>query len=174
MKGVLVLGWFHLLWPVAEASVFRVANANVSRQTNQLKKLRPRDNDPSDFGWIKRWAAVGDSFTAGIGSGAPLGNFITDEADNNNWYCARFDTAYPMIINDALGGSVEDFQFAACSGDRTGGIYKQIQELEGDLDLVIMTAGGNDLCLVSFTFTVSDGTSKVSWILTMLPSGIND
>lgn len=35
----------------------------------------------------------------------------------------------------------------ACSGDRTEDIYKQIQDMEGDMDLVIMTAGGNDLCL---------------------------
>jgi hypothetical protein len=148
MKGGLVLGWLHGLWPVVEASVFRVANTNVSREAHRLK-LRRRDDDPSDFGWIKRWAAVGDSFTAGIGSGAPLGTFITDGPEDNSWYCARYDTSYPMIVNEALGSSVEDFQFVACSGDRTGGIFKQIQALEGDLDLVIMTAGGNDLCLVS-------------------------
>ncbi|KAH6635876.1 SGNH hydrolase-type esterase domain-containing protein [Chaetomium tenue] len=147
MKGLLVLGWLHALWPAAEAAVFRVANTSTSRTLQP--KIRPRDDDPSDFGWVKRWAAVGDSFTAGIGSGSPLGNFLTESPDDNTWYCARYDTSYPMIINDALGESVEDFQFVACSGDRTGGIYKQIQELEGDLDLVVMTAGGNDLCLAS-------------------------
>ena len=146
MKGLLVLGWLHSLWPAVEAAVFRVANTSASHGLQP--KIRPRDDDPSDFGWVKRWAAVGDSFTAGIGSGSPLGNFLTETPDDNTWYCARYDTSYPMIINDALGGSVEDFQFVACSGDRTGGIYKQIQELEGDLDLVVMTAGGNDLCLV--------------------------
>jgi lysophospholipase L1-like esterase len=144
MKNLLVLGWLQGLWPFVEASVFRVANV-----THTKRHIRARDDDPTDFSWVKRWAAVGDSFTAGIGSGSPLGSFLTDSPDDNSWYCARYDTSYPMIINDALGGSVEDFQFVACSGDRTGGIYKQIQGLEGNLDLVIMTAGGNDLCLVS-------------------------
>jgi lysophospholipase L1-like esterase len=146
MKRLLVLGWLQGFWPVVDASVFRVANVSHTK-----RHVRPRDNDPTDFSWVKRWAAVGDSFTAGIGSGSPLGNFLTDGPDDNSWYCARYDTSYPMIINDALGGSVEEFQFVACSGDRTGGIYKQIQGLEGNLDLVIMTAGGNDLCLVSAT-----------------------
>jgi lysophospholipase L1-like esterase len=147
MKSLLILGCLQGLWCVVEASVFRAAQ--VPNTTNHLNfKILPRDDDPTDFGWVKRWAAVGDSFTAGIGSGTPLGNFIMDSPDDDSWYCARYDTAYPMIMNDALGSSVEDFQFVACSGDRTGGIHKQIQELEGDLDLVVMTAGGNDLCLV--------------------------
>lgn len=146
-KTLFALAWLHYLWPGVDASVFRVANPNVTRALSP--KVRPRDDDPSDFGWVKRWAAVGDSFTAGIGSGSPIGNPLTESPYQDDWYCARYDTSYPMIMNDALGSSVEDFQFLACSGDRTGGIYKQIGELEGDLDLVVMTAGGNDLCLVS-------------------------
>lgn len=148
MKNLLLLVGLHSSWLLVQASVFRVANVSHTRDYLQMKLLR-RDDDPTDFGWVKRWAAIGDSFTAGIGSGSPLGNFLTEEPENNDWYCARYDTAYPMILNDALGGSVEDFQFLACSGDRTGGIYKQIQEMDGELDLVVMTAGGNDLCLVS-------------------------
>lgn len=144
MKSLLVLGWLHGLLPAVEAAVFQVANSSVADSG-----LSARANDPSDFSWVKRWAAVGDSFTAGIGSGSPLGSFLNDEPGNDNWYCARYDTSYPMIINDALGKSVDNFQFMACSGDRTGGIYKQIQEMEGKLDLVVLTAGGNDLCLVS-------------------------
>ncbi|KAL2862707.1 SGNH/GDSL hydrolase family protein [Aspergillus lucknowensis] len=110
--------------------------------------LRRDDDDPTDFSWVKRWAAVGDSYTAGIGSGNPLGKGYFTIGDSN-YQCSRYDTSYPMIVNDALGSSVEDFQFAACSGDRTGNIYEQINDLDGDLDLVIMTAGGNDLCLSS-------------------------
>ena len=53
-----------------------------------------------------------------------------------------------MIVNRLLGSYVEDFQYAACSGDRAGQIYQQAKQIEGDLDLVMMTAGGNDLCLV--------------------------
>jgi lysophospholipase L1-like esterase len=78
-----------------------------------------------------------------------VGNLITDQPGDTNWQCSRYDGAYPNIINDAIGPSVTDFQFVACSGDRTGGIYNQIKALKGSLDLVVMTAGGNDLCLVS-------------------------
>jgi hypothetical protein len=44
-------------------------------------------------------------------------------------------------------------KFRACSGDRSQQIYKQVQVLGDSMDLVIMTAGGNDLCLVR-TFKV--------------------
>lgn len=104
-----------------------------------------RDGNPADFSWIKRWAAVGDSFTAGIGSGTPLGSALYSQAD---WECSRYDRSYVEVLNRAFGPSVNDFQFVACSGDRTEEIYTQVQNLEGNLDLVIMTAGGNDLCLV--------------------------
>lgn len=107
--------------------------------------LVKRGGDPTDFSWITRWAAVGDSFTAGIGSGSPLGTVFTSRAD---WACSRYDRSYAEVLNRAFGSTVDDFQFVACSGDRTEDIYTQIQNMDGDLDLVVMTAGGNDLCLV--------------------------
>jgi lysophospholipase L1-like esterase len=108
-------------------------------------ELVKRAGDPADFGWIKRWAAVGDSFTAGIGSGTQLGGIFHN---NEDWVCSRYDRSYPMVLNRAFGPAVEDFQFKACSGDRSEGIYKQVNEMNGNLDFVTMTAGGNDLCLV--------------------------
>lgn len=44
---------------------------------------------------------------------------------------------------------MRDFQYLACSGDRSVNIIEQIKALEGGLDLVMMSAGGNDVCLVS-------------------------
>ncbi|POS68608.1 hypothetical protein DHEL01_v212998 [Diaporthe helianthi] len=120
----------------------RAANETIINPIEGL--LNKRGGDPADFGWIKRWAAVGDSFTAGIGSGTPLGSALSS---NDDWKCSRYDGAYGKVLNRAFGGAVESFQFVACSGDRTEDIYKQIQDMEGELDLVIMTAGGNDLCL---------------------------
>lgn len=115
-----------------------------------------------DLSFIERWAAIGDSFTAGIGdsftagigSGNQLGNMVTlDET----WKCSRFSYSYPQIVNQALGSSVKDFQYLACSGDRTDGIEKQAKALKGDLDLVVLTDGGNDLCLVSRIHRDDDG-----------------
>lgn len=109
--------------------------------------LQSRDANPADFSWAKRWAAVGDSYTAGIGSGRQLGDLYHKLDD---WLCSRYDLSYPMLVNGALGAAVEKFQFPACSGDRSQQIYDQINKMDGMLDLVMMTAGGNDLCLVSF------------------------
>ncbi|KAG7429386.1 hypothetical protein Forpi1262_v010155 [Fusarium oxysporum f. sp. raphani] len=129
------------------------------------KLTKRADADPSDFSWVKRWAAIGDSYTAGIGSGRPLGSILDGEeldvkvktmnitlpnlefSGHGNWYCARYDMSYPMIISRLLGSQVESFQYAACSGDRAGQIYQQAEQIEGDLDMVMLTAGGNDLCL---------------------------
>ena len=97
----------------------------------------------SDFSWVKKWAAVGDSFTAGIGSGDGTWNDNQDSID-----CSRYDYTYPTIINNVLGRSVSQFTYSACSGAITPEIYKQIQALDDDMDLVVLTAGGNDLCLV--------------------------
>ena len=111
--------------------------------------------------WIKRWAAIGDSYTAGIGAGRPLGHRITaDEVtikvpsglDNvrDNWKCSRYDTAYPKVIETQFGAQIEKdggFQSLACSGDRSQQVYQQAKAFMGKLDFVTFTSGGNDLCL---------------------------
>ncbi|GJC89927.1 lipase [Colletotrichum liriopes] len=113
--------------------------------TNTAHLLTTRDEkDPTDFSWVVNWAAIGDSFTAGIGSGHQLGSSI---GLNDAWKCSRYDYSWAKIVDDALGSSVKNFQFEACSGDRTDGIYEQVDELRNSLDVVMMTAGGNDLCL---------------------------
>ncbi|KAK4465901.1 SGNH hydrolase-type esterase domain-containing protein [Cladorrhinum samala] len=130
--------------------VVAAASVHTSYTPPELQG-RQSTNDPTDFGWIKKWAAIGDSFTAGIGSGRQLGSKLwLDRA----WECSRYDYSYPYIVNHALGNSIEDFKFEACSGDRTGGIYNQIDNLnDNSLNLVMMTAGGNDLCLASMIKT---------------------
>lgn len=95
-----------------------------------------------DWSWVKNFAAVGDSFTAGIGAGT-----LWDTSDSSV-ACSRYDGSYPAIMNRIMGG-VQNFQFLACSGDTSDKILAQIQSLSAGQDLVVMTAGGNDLCLVS-------------------------
>lgn len=119
------------------------------------------DRDPANMEWIRRWAAIGDSYTAGIGAGQPLGHMITEEevaitepdgADQirDNWRCARYDMAYPKVLERQFPNVNKDgFQYLACSGDRSVQIYQQARALKGNLDFVTFTAGGNDLCLVS-------------------------
>lgn len=58
------------LWAVAEAYI--IPNNDINNDTvKRSSRLNGRANDPTDFSWVKRWAAVGDSFTAGIGAGSP-------------------------------------------------------------------------------------------------------
>ncbi|CAK7197527.1 hypothetical protein SEUCBS139899_000175 [Sporothrix eucalyptigena] len=118
--------------------------SSSSTSANEAAVLSRRDVNPSDFSWIKRWAAIGDSFTAGIGSGNQMGTLLTPD-----WYCSRYSYSYAKILNYAFGPSVQDFQFTACSGDRSTQIYDQATSLKGPLDLVMLTAGGNDLCLAT-------------------------
>ena len=134
------------------------ANWSPSSASSPLLK---RDSDPSDMSWIKRWAAIGDSYTAGIGAGRALGHQISSdevaivvpdglEEIRDNYKCSRYDMAYPKVIEAQFGNHVEKdggFQYLACSGDRSEQIYQQAKALNGSLDFVTFTAGGNDLCL---------------------------
>ena len=142
---------------IASSLVISPREDQHAAATTLPQELVKRDGDPSDFTWVKRWAAIGDSYTAGIGAGAPLGRIFEDELEiklpdgtisgHGDWYCARYNRAYPKVIEKQFGSHVKDFQYIACSGDRTGQIFQQAQHLKGDLDFVTLTAGGNDLCL---------------------------
>ncbi|KAJ5621957.1 SGNH hydrolase [Penicillium herquei] len=86
-----------------------------------------------------KFAAVGDSFTAGIGAGKI---YSTGKSDVS---CSRYDMSYPAVMNRFMAGA--DFSYLACSGDTSTDISSQIDNLDSDQDLVVLTAGGNDLCL---------------------------
>lgn len=128
---------------LTEAStLYQPLNSSHYAASPSLKIMRRDGPDPGDFSWIKRWAAIGDSFTAGIGSGRIYSQRPDDIA------CSRYGHSYPALIDRVLGSSVSSFQYLACSGDRSIQIGNQITSLKGSLDLVMLTAGGNDLCLV--------------------------
>ncbi|KAK8089862.1 SGNH hydrolase-type esterase domain-containing protein [Apiospora hydei] len=109
------------------------------------QELRRRDSieDPTAFTWVQRFAAIGDSYTAGVGSGARLGGLF----DLGSWWCSRYDQSYPVLMKEFVGSEIEDFQYPACFGDQTGKIYDQAVALKDNIDLLTLTAGGNDLCL---------------------------
>ncbi|OAR01881.1 hypothetical protein LLEC1_05530 [Akanthomyces lecanii] len=159
---------------VAQVDVNDTVARAVGSNSVPRSLLETRDADPADFRWARRWAAVGDSYTAGIGSGRQLGDFWHKRDD---WYCSRYDLSYPYLVNGALGAAVEDFQFPACSGDRSEQIYDQIQKIDGTLDLVMMTAGGNDLCLASLLktciFLPFNGESKCQNIIDVAKKNID-
>ncbi len=130
---------------LAFALFFVATAAQFVPPSSQIQDLVTRDplTDVDDFSWIQTWSAVGDSFTAGIGSGKLLSD------DPSDVKCSRYDYSYPAIMNRFFGPSVTSFTYTACSGAVTPDISSQIDALPHGQDLVVLTAGGNDLCLVS-------------------------
>ncbi|KAH6684920.1 SGNH hydrolase-type esterase domain-containing protein [Plectosphaerella plurivora] len=133
------------------------SDVNLSSAASPLAE-RQSNKNPSDMTWIKRWAVIGDSYTAGIGAGRLMGHrpsadevaiTLPDgfEEERKGFMCSRYDRSYPMVIKAQFGNHVESFQNLACSGDRSEQIFQQAEALDGDLDFVTFTAGGNDLCL---------------------------
>ncbi|RAH43027.1 SGNH/GDSL hydrolase family protein [Aspergillus brunneoviolaceus CBS 621.78] len=102
---------------------------------------------PHDFTWVKKWAAVGDSYTAGIDSG----KLLSGRADDRK--CSRYDQSYPGQLKHVFGPQVKLFEYKACSGARTRQIFEQVKSLSTNLDIVVISAGGNDLCLADIIKT---------------------
>lgn len=142
-----MLSFLSLLCACLGVSVALTIPHNVTPPGNAILsgvEVRQSSQDPTSFAWLSRFAAIGDSYTAGIGSGSQMGGFFAI----NDWLCSRYDLAYPVIMVRHLGSVIESFQFSACTGDQTWQIYNQVNSLAGNLDMVTLTAGGNDLCLV--------------------------
>ena len=119
-------------------------------------------SDPDDLTFIKKWAAIGDSYapfyllvvylrslrTANTtldryASGIGAGNVV-------NRGCSRYDSSYPNLVNVQLGQSTKDidFSFLACSGAKTPAITKQANSLSGGQQMITISAGGNDAGLI--------------------------
>ncbi|KKY38524.1 putative esterase family protein [Diaporthe ampelina] len=99
--------------------------------------------DPYDLLWVKKWAAIGDSYAAGIGSGSLYPNSSTA--------CARYDQSYPAFIqdNDLMPQNpAATFEYLACSGATSPEILSsQVSEMGTGYDLITVSAGGNDVGL---------------------------
>lgn len=105
-----------------------VPAAHISIQDNKVK-----------FPWIRRFASVGDSYSAGLGAGSRI-----------DWACSRYDHSYPHLLHQKYLGDhpQRHHQFLSCSGATTKMILdNQITYLDGDLDLLTISSGGNDIGL---------------------------
>ncbi|KAF2474074.1 SGNH hydrolase [Lindgomyces ingoldianus] len=91
------------------------------------------------YPWIRRYASIGDSYAAGLGSGSRI-----------DWSCSRYNNSYPNILHASFLGDdpKRNHQFLACTGAAsTDVIEKQIPALHDNLDLLTISAGGNDVGL---------------------------
>ncbi|KAK2009874.1 SGNH hydrolase [Colletotrichum eremochloae] len=104
---------------------------------------RAAPSDPADLSWVKKWAAVGDSYSAGIGSGEPYPN--SSEA------CARYDHSYPAYIqsHDFMPQDPPAaFDYLSCSGATTTQVLdNQVMGMYTGYDVITVSAGGNDVGL---------------------------
>jgi lysophospholipase L1-like esterase len=119
-----------------------------------------RDIDP-DLSWIQSMASIGDSYSAGLGSGKRV-----------HFSCSRYDTAYPTIVRNFLKTASRlnvTHQSLACSGaDTTEILTKQVPVLDTNLNLITMSAGGNDIgltpilsdCVYQFYMADEDACQK--------------
>ena len=104
---------------------------------NHFLNLRDNDANPADLSNIKSFAAIGDSYAAGIGAGK-----VVDSG------CSRYDDAYPALMQRLAFGGKPKFTFLACSGDKSEKVIDQAKKLEkGSQDLITVSAGGNDVLL---------------------------
>jgi len=83
---------------------------NMSLPMGSKLELRQAQEsaDLDNQSWIQNWAALGDSYAAGIGSGS-----------RTNFPCSRYNLSYPalMSIDDRMGSNPNrKFTFWACSG----------------------------------------------------------
>ncbi|NNC12927.1 SGNH/GDSL hydrolase family protein [Planctomonas sp. JC2975] len=79
-----------------------------------------------------RYAALGDSYSAGMGGGSEIGR------------CLRSPHAFPQQL--AKAKTIELARFVACSGATTTDVLStQIAALDPQVELVTITIGGNDL-----------------------------
>ncbi|KAH8724744.1 SGNH hydrolase-type esterase domain-containing protein [Phaeosphaeriaceae sp. PMI808] len=117
-------------------------------------------SSPTRFPWIQKFASIGDSYSAGLGSGERL-----------DWSCSRYASSYPNILHSSLLGENANrtHQFLACSGATSTEILeKQVPALGHDLDLLTISAGGNDIgltpilsdCVYQFYMSAEDACQK--------------
>lgn len=79
-----------------------------------------------------RYAALGDSYSAGLGGG------------NESGPCLRSPHSFPEQL--AKSKTIVLSRFSACSGATTSDVLKhQVATLDPQIDLVTITIGGNDL-----------------------------
>lgn len=114
--------------------------APTTKTIDQQKILNTCNDVDPDLSWIQTMASIGDSYAAGLGAGQRV-----------DFSCSRYDTAYPTIVHEFLKTAPRSnvtHQSLACSGaDTTEISAKQIPLLDTNLNLITISAGGNDIGL---------------------------
>ena len=136
---------FLILIPISYVSLLGIlpSFAFSLEEINTLNTRQdPQNIDPEDFSWVKNWAAVGDSYAAGVGSGQRL-------SGAGNWWCSRYDHSYAALVNADLtagGPKGRTFNYWPCSGATNDKVIGQLDALgDRSQDMVTISSGGNDV-----------------------------
>ncbi|KAJ6025713.1 hypothetical protein N7444_013392 [Penicillium canescens] len=102
---------------------------NASLNTERLMARNTTEFDLADLSFIKSMAAIGDSYSAGIGAGSRLGS------------C--YDNSYPYLTDERLGDqAARTFWFESCSGAVTDDVLNdQIPNINGNQQVILLSAG---------------------------------
>ncbi|KAL1864953.1 hypothetical protein VTK73DRAFT_5582 [Phialemonium thermophilum] len=112
--------------------------------------------DVTDLSYIRKLAALGDSYSAGIGAGNRLGSLLEIDSQGGKYITQdvsypRYDHSYPSLVSQdpAFGDTPPDFQYLSCSGAVTEDVLeKQLPKLEPNQQAILLSIGGNDAELV--------------------------
>ncbi|KAK1994046.1 hypothetical protein LX36DRAFT_585117 [Colletotrichum falcatum] len=120
-------------------------SGNASMPSLLSARQSIEDFDPDDLSYIQKLAAIGDSYSAGIGAGNRLGSVLNALDPQSDWACSRYDQSYPSFVDaDARLGNRETrhFQFKSCSGATSSEVIEhQIPSLDGNQDVILLSAG---------------------------------
>lgn len=137
--GVAPLSFSMLSYTLIFLLIAKLTPSNAYLRYSDQRHDRLEANPTNKFPWIQRFASIGDSYSAGLGAGGRL-----------DFYCSRYAKSYPNVLHTSLLGDDEQrtHQFLACSGQTSTEILEtQVPALSQDLDLLTMSAGGNDIGL---------------------------
>lgn len=127
------------------AQAISPSNVTSIPKSSLFERRNPPYFNDEDLSFIKKIAAIGDSYSAGIGAGDRLGG-------DGDWSCSRYSESYPMLFNeDERFGDSKDrkFQFKSCSGAVVKDVLdNQIPEISDGQDVILLSAG---MTLIDFT-----------------------
>lgn len=115
---------------LAAAVVCTVATVTVPSHADYgHKSPRHMKEKPEHKKRTKTYVALGDSYSAGVGTGSP---------ENE---CFQSNEGYPALLSGATGWKLD---YRACSGADVAKVAGQVTQMATHAEIVTVTAGGND------------------------------
>ncbi|KAJ6060308.1 hypothetical protein N7444_002162 [Penicillium canescens] len=123
------MAW-RLLLPLEVAPLQILSLIRMLLNSEQLLARDTAEFDAEDLSFITRMAAIGDSYSAGIGAGGSIGLPI-------------YPYPYLIYTDERLGDqSARTFQFVLCSGAVTEDVIKkEIPSIDNNQQVILISAG---------------------------------